>query len=334
MGIDLKDFKVVDLFSGCGGFSLGLQNAGFNVVAGFDNWEAAIEVYQKNFSHPVFAVDLEKLPGDYDCIREFQPSIIVGGPPCQDFSSAGKRDESLGRGDLTMTFAKIVTDLKPRFFIMENVDRFVKSEKYQEAKKVFELAGYGLTEKIVNASFCGVPQNRKRFFWIGDINGKHQQIEFYLDKNMSKKAMTIRQYFNQINKPLNFEHYYRHPRSYKRRGVFSVDDPSPTVRGVNRPIPKTYRSHSGDSALITSAIRPLTTLERSYLQTFPENFIFTGSKTDIEQMIGNAVPVKLAEYVARCLVEYIVDRDLQDSNQFAQFKQTSQNFIQLSLLEI
>lgn len=95
-----------------------------------------------------------------------------------------------------------------------------------------------------------------------------------------------------------------------RRGIFSIDEPSPTIRGVNRPIPKTYRQHPGDAALLSKQIRALTTIERSYLQTFPETFIFEGSKTDLEQMIGNAVPVKLAEYVARCLLDYKRDRAL------------------------
>ncbi|CAD5964418.1 Modification methylase HindV [Planktothrix tepida] len=301
------NLKVIDLFSGCGGLSLGIQNAGFDVVAGFDNWKLAVNTYQKNFKHPVFLADLGNLQGAFDIVKGFKPDIIAGGPPCQDFSSAGKRDESLGRGDLTISFAEIVAVIKPQFFIMENVDRFVKSTKYKEAKQLFKSAHYGLSEKILDASLCGVPQSRKRFFWIGELGGEDKKIEPYLDNNLANEPLTIRQYFNTIGKTLDVDHYYRHPRSYKRRGVFSIDEPSPTVRGVNRPIPKTYKAHSGDSALVSSNVRPLTTIERSYLQTFPENFVFEGSKTDLEQLIGNAVPVKLAEYVARCLAEYIAN---------------------------
>lgn len=306
MKIQPNEFRVIDLFSGCGGLSLGLKNAGFNVVAGFDNWELAINVYRRNFAHPTFIVDINNLE-KFEVFKEFNPDIIAGGPPCQDFSSAGKRDESLGRGDLTTSFAEIVAAVKPQFFILENVDRFVKSAKYEEAKKIFQSAQYGLSEKILNASFCQVPQSRKRFFWIGELNGEDKKLEPYLEANLSAEPMTIRQYFRDIGKDLDIEHYYRHPRSYKRRGVFSIDEPSPTIRGVNRPIPKTYKPHPGDSAAISPAIRPLTTLERSYIQTFPENFIFEGSKTDLEQTIANAVPVKLAEYVACCLAQYIAD---------------------------
>jgi DNA (cytosine-5)-methyltransferase 1 len=327
-----SQFRVIDLFSGCGGLSLGIQNAGFEVIAGFDNWELAIDVYRCNFAHQAFVVDLSSLKGNFELFKEFKPDIIAGGPPCQDFSSAGKRDESLGRGDLTISFAEIVTAIKPQFFIMENVDRFVKSPKYQQAKAIFKEAKYGLSEKIINASFCGVPQSRKRFFWVGELNGEDNKLEAYLDADLSTQPMTIRQYFREIGASLDIEHYYRHPRSYKRRGVFSIDEPSPTIRGVNRPIPKTYKPHPGDSTPISSAIRPLTTLERSYLQTFPENFIFSGSKTDIEQMIGNAVPVKLAEYVAQCLAQYIADcsnKSFKELN--AQAVEVGQSFVQLSL---
>ncbi len=298
------NIKVVDLFSGCGGLSLGIKNAGFDVIAGFDKWELAIKVYQQNFKHEAFLADLSNFEGQFDTIAKFKPDIIAGGPPCQDFSSAGKRDESLGRGDLTISFSEIVTAIKPRFFIMENVDRFVKSIKYKEAKKIFKSANYGLSEKILNASLCGVPQSRKRFFWIGELDGEDRKIEPYLEKKLANKPMTIRQYFDSINKALNIDHYYRHPRSYERRGVFSVDEPSPTVRGVNRPIPKTYKHHPGDSALVSSNVRPLTTIERSYLQTFPDNFLFEGSKTDLEQLIGNAVPVGLGYIAGKTLIDF------------------------------
>lgn len=117
--------------------------------------------------------------------------------------------------------------------------------------------------------------------------------------------MTLFDYFG---KSLGIEYYYRHPRSYARRGIFSIYEPSPTIRGVNRPVPKGYTKHEGDPIEVSEKVRPLTTKERSLIQTFPENFILNGSKTDLEQMIGNAVPVKLGEYVANCINEYISNR--------------------------
>jgi len=294
--------RVVDLFSGGGGLTLGFMNAGHNVVAAFDNWKAAVALYKKNFDkHPVFEWDL-KHPETVEKIKQFNPEIIIGGPPCQDFSSAGKRDETLGRADLTIVYSQIVTKIAPKYFLMENVDRAYKSHIYAIAKEIFKESGYGLTDIILDASYCGIPQKRKRLFLFGEMNGVDGAVRNILLNNQSKSPMTLRDYFG--NK-LGIEHYYRHPRSYKRRGVFSIDEPSPTIRGVNRPIPKGYPGHRGDTAIISNNIRPLTTRERSMIQTFPEDFILEGSKTDLEQVLGNAVPVKLAQYVAECINEYL-----------------------------
>ena len=298
--------RVIDLFAGCGGMSLGFEKAGYEICAAFDNWRPAIEVYQQNFKHPITCYDLGNFAGDTSLFTQYQPDMIIGGPPCQDFSSAGKRDESLGRADLTISFAEIVGAARSTWFVMENVERAVKTNAYACAVDILRNKGYGLTEKILDASLCGVPQKRKRLFLIGELNGFDDVLSPYLDKNLSPFPMTIRDYFGNC---LQIEHYYRHPRSYKRRGIFSVDEPSPTIRGVNRPLPDGYPGHPGDTAPVTANIRPLTTQERWMIQTFPKDFIFEGTKSDIEQMVGNAVPVKLAEYVANCIHEYTEDQE-------------------------
>jgi len=102
---------------------------------------------------------------------------------------------------------------------------------------------------------------------------------------------------------IDVECYYRHPRNYNRRGIFSIDEPSPTVRGVNRPVPGGYPGHPGDAAPVNSVVRALSTFERARIQTFPRDYRWIGSKTDIEQMVGDAVPVKLGEFVARIVLE-------------------------------
>lgn len=296
--------KVVDLFSGCGGMSLGFQNAGFDIVAAFDNWKPAVVVYKDNFEHPIYDCDLGNEESK-EFIKELNPNMIIGGPPCQDFSSAGKRDDTLGRADLTISYAEIVSTIKPQYFVMENVERIRKSRILREAIKILRNAGYGINMEVLDASYCGVPQARKRFFMIGALGVTDDFLLPYLAKNLAKKQMTIYDY---LGDSLGIEHYYRHPRSYKRRGVFSIHEPSPTIRGVNRPIPAGYPKHPGDTADISENLRPLTTIERSYLQTFPKDFILKGSKTNLEQIIGNAVPVKLGEFVARALKEYIKDK--------------------------
>lgn len=156
---------------------------------------------------------------------------------------------------------------------------------------------------ILDASYCGVPQARTRFFLIGHLGDKHNQLNSIFQEMLSDKPMTIRDY---LGTSLGLQYYYRHPRNYNRRGIFSIDEPSPTIRGVNRPIPKGYKLNSCDPPNIDlKSIRPLTTIERSYIQTFPKDFKFRGSKTNLEQMIGNAVPVNLAKFVAEGIKTYL-----------------------------
>ncbi len=292
--------RTVDLFCGGGGLSLGFENAGFDIAAAFDRWNAALEIYKLNFKHPAFDDDLSDI-SVIDKIAGFGPSIIVGGPPCQDFSSAGKRDESCGRADLTVSFANIISTVKPKWFVMENVDRATKSKAFALAMETFKNSGYGITIRTLDASRCGAPQIRKRVFVIGKMDEMDDFLGDILDSRQSDKQMTLREYFGES---LGFEYYYRHPRSYARRGIFSIDEPSPTIRGVNRPIPKGYAGHSGDPCDMFDGLRPLTTVERSLIQTFPINFKLVGTKTDIEQVVGNAVPVKLAEFVGSAIMEY------------------------------
>ena len=294
--------KVVDLFCGCGGLSLGFQKAGFKIAAAFDNWDDAITVYHNNFKHPVIKLDLSDVELSIKTISKYKPQMIIGGPPCQDFSSAGKRDENGGRGDLTVCFAKIIAAIKPEWFVMENVDRILKTGKLVNALNIFKDSGYGLTTIVLNASQCGVPQRRKRFFMIGHLGEQDDFMLNILQNRQDKKEMSIRDYFgNQID----IDYYYRHPRSYARRGIFSVDEPSPTIRGVNRPMPSGYVLHPADPVNSLNGIRPLTTLERSMIQTFPKSFKFLGTKTDMEQMIGNAVPVNLGKFVGNCIMNYL-----------------------------
>lgn len=291
----------VDLFAGCGGLSLGFERVGFDVVAAFENWDCAVSCYSNNFNHPVFKQDLSNVEESVSKIKEFSPDLIIGGPPCQDFSSAGKRIE-VNRAELTADYAKIVNNIRPRYFIMENVGRAKSSNAYAAAREIFKSAGYGLTERVIDASLCGVPQKRKRFICAGALNESDSFLDKIIDFKLAKRPMTLRDYFGDS---LGIEFYYRHPRSYVRRGIFSIDEPSPTIRGVNRPLPKGYPGHPKDAAKPDSSIRALTSSERAEIQTFPKTFKWEGCKTDIEQMIGNAVPVNLAKFVAECLLEYI-----------------------------
>lgn len=299
MRMGVKKINTVDLFCGCGGMSLGFKNEGFNIMEAYDNWDGAIKIYEQNFNHPIIKKDLYD-EDIIDILKEKKIDIIIGGPPCQDFSIAGSR--SMGeRANLTIRFAEIIAKVRPKWFVMENVYNIERMPILPKAIKIVKDAGYGITTKILDASRCGVPQKRKRYFMIGTLEAEDGFLDRVLEENLDRNSMTVYDY---LGSSLGTSFYYMHPRSYNRRAVFSIHEPSATIRGVNRPIPTGYKRHPADKADISEGVRSLTTKERSYIQTFPENFEFVGSKTAMEQAIGNAVPVKMAEYIANCIMQY------------------------------
>ena len=290
-----KTYNVIDLFAGCGGLSLGFQNAGFQIVAAFDNWDEAINIYRQNFNHPIIKRDLGNTE-DLTELERLHPDVIIGGPPCQDYSSAGHRDEDLGRAKLTIDFAETIVRIRPQYFLMENVPNIQKSEKLTQVLDMFHGAGYGISRMVMDASKCGVPQKRRRYIVVGGLGEEEGFLDKLLLAGQTKKSMTMRDYFGDT---LGFQYYFR-------RGIFSIDEPSMTIRGVDRPIPPGYHGHPNDPSPLTPDIRILTPQERSWVQTFPRDFVWGEiSKTNLNQAIGNAVPVKLAEYIARCLITYI-----------------------------
>ncbi len=292
--------RAVDIFSGCGGMSLGFEQAGIDVVAAYDKWAPAVEIYKANFNHPIEQKDL----CDEDAaevIAQKNPDIIMGGPPCQDYSIAGKRKVG-DRANLTIRFAEIVAEVHPDWVVFENVYNIERFGTLPVMREKLKSAGYGISERVLDASLCGAPQARKRFILVGHKGDEDGFLDEILEANLSETHMTVRDY---LGDKLQTQYYYMHPRSYARRAVFSIDEPSATIRGINRPIPANYKQHHADAASIEDGVRALTTKERSYLQTFPEDFELPGAKTNVELAIGNAVPPALAKYVANCIKQYI-----------------------------
>ena len=316
--------RTVDLFCGCGGLSLGFQNCGYKIIGAFDFWQPAIDCYNANFNHRAHILDLSKKNTSLKTISQLNPEIIIGGPPCQDFSSAGERKEG-ARANLTVSFAKIVKSLKPQYFVMENVSQVRSSTAYKEARALFKAAGYGLTEQVLDASRCGVPQKRKRFFCVGALKAQDNFLDSYLGTNQSVFPLTMRKYFTDNQYELTFDYYYRHPRTYSRRAIFSVDEPAPTIRGVNRPKPPEYKPHSNDAAP-PNGIDSLTSRQRALLQTFPLNFKFNESQMISDQLIGNAVPVNLAAHVARALLCFDHKIEIECSMSFSGWLQSTHQY--------
>ena len=288
--------KVIDLFSGCGGFSLGFTNAGYDVLLALDNLPIAVEIFNRNHDHSCIEHDLSELELTVSILKEYDYDMIIGGPPCQDFSSAGPRDPNGKRANLTYSFMDIILELRPKFFVMENVPEIKNTEILGDICNQFQQKGYGLTAVILNAALCGSPQRRKRFILIGEMDACNNKYLYALSRNLAYREMSVKDFFGA---ELDFKYYYRHPRSYARRAVWSVDEPSATIRGVNRPIPPNYKKHSGDKAdPNTDDVRVLSTQMRARIQTFPKDFILSGVKSNDETLIGNAVPVKMAEHIA------------------------------------
>ncbi len=290
----------VDLFCGCGGLSAGLIEAGFVVEEAYDCWPRALDTYERNIAPHVVPLDLMDVASAAGRIASIDPTLLAGAPPCQDFSTAGKRVEA-EQANLTTAFGQIVSRCQPPAFLMENVPQVRLSATYQQMRRTVADAGYSLVEAVLDASWFGVPQRRQRFFAFGYRgNGEGgQRFEQSLDRAKSSHRLTVKQY---MGDEIDVEYYYRHPRNYSRRSVFSVHEPSPTVRGVNRPVPPNYAGNRLDSAP-PSQVRPLTTRERGRVQTFPGEWMWDGGdrNADTELLIGNAVPVQLAARVGTAI---------------------------------
>ena len=125
--------RAVELFCGAGGMSLGLKQAGFELLQAYDAWDAAVEVYRRNVGSHAWTADLKNIFEIGPMIASLQPDLICGGPPCQDFSAAGQRQER-DNAALTRAYAMIVCIARPRWFIMENVTRALSSKAWAEAR--------------------------------------------------------------------------------------------------------------------------------------------------------------------------------------------------------
>lgn len=306
--------RAVDLFAGCGGLSKGFEDAGFELTLAIEAWQAARSVYEANFDHPVVDLDLSDIAEAVPRVALERPDLVMGGPPCQEFSPAGRRQEG-HRAELTVNFAEIVSCVQPDWFVLENVQGIVGSDAWADARSILQNAGYGITESVLNAAFYDVPQFRKRFFAVGRLGAPDGFLQEELDVGRSDLPKSVREH---VGEEFGIEYYYRHPRTWGRKGVFSIDEPSPTVRSTNRKVPPGYKAHPGDAGPHQTA-RPLTSAERARIQTFAPSFSFDGFETHRDMMIANAVPVNLAKHVAGAIRRYEEDKAVPEDQRFKQW---------------
>lgn len=171
----MGQYNVIDLFCGCGGFSKGFEEAGYNIRFGIDLWSDAIVTYKKNFPNAaVLNGDITKVSGKDILLKANldmnEVDVIIGGPPCQGFSVSGKRLIDDERNVLYKSYVQIVKELHPKIFVMENVPGLIRLFKGQVAEQVvedFTRIGYLVQTRILSAENYGVPQQRKRVFFVG-----------------------------------------------------------------------------------------------------------------------------------------------------------------------
>jgi DNA (cytosine-5)-methyltransferase 1 len=198
--------------------SLGFQRAGFDIVSAYDNWQPAVSVYRSNFKHPAYCQDIYSSTLDDEIVAQ-QPDVIIGGPPCQDFSSAGPNKPESVRASLVTRFVDIVLQARPAVFVMENVPRTRLRPVFIQAKERLAAAGYQLIERVLDAALCGVPQTRERLFLIGVNGAAAAPIGEYLDSALASKPMTLRDYFGA---ELGTDYYFRVPTNYSRHRYHQI----------------------------------------------------------------------------------------------------------------
>lgn len=182
-----RKYNVIDLFCGAGGFSKGFEQAGFNIRFGVDFWKDAVVTYKHNFPNAVaMNRDITNITGK-DILTATGMScddvdVIIGGPPCQGFSVSGKRLLDDERNILYKSFVEIVGELNPKLFVMENVPGLVRLFNGRVAEQVkadFTAIGYEVKMQILSSDEYGVPQHRKRVFFIGMNKEKFKDSSIY-----------------------------------------------------------------------------------------------------------------------------------------------------------
>ena len=196
----MKNLKVLDLFSGCGGLSLGFKLAGFKIEGAIDYDKDSIETFKKNFGKGKFFVkDINKIDKEFIKKNFRNVDVIIGGPPCQGFSNANRwhKNYSDPRNLLFLKFIEFVKIIKPKMVLIENVSGILsrtKGEIIGNIKEILNKNGYKVDYKLLNASEFGVPQVRKRVFIVGN---RLNSLEFF-EKLKKHKKVTVKDAISEL----------------------------------------------------------------------------------------------------------------------------------------
>lgn len=320
LSLDCDEVTAIELFAGAGGLALGLEQAGIKTVEHVEFDKACCETLKANrpnwnvICDDIHNVDFTKYRGKID--------IVTGGFPCQAFSFAGKK---LGfedtRGTLFHEFARCVQEVKPKMFLAENVRGLVFHDNGRTLAtiiSVLESLGYHTQQKIMNACYYGVGQKRERIV----IVGIRDDLDIHFDYPVAnEKWTTLREALKDcppsigesysekkrkvldlvpaggcwVDLPEDVAKEYMGKSYYSgggRRGMarrISWDEPSLTLT-CSPSQKQTERCHPDET-------RPFTVREYARIQSFPDNWTFSGGITDQYKQIGNAVPVEMARRV-------------------------------------
>ena len=304
----MTNLKVLDLFAGCGGFSLGFQKAGFKIEAFIELDNQAINTFKNNFpDSKLITKDITKIQ-NHEIKQLKDIDIIIGGPPCQGYSLAGKRNIKDPRNQLYKEFLRFIEIIKPKAVVIENVPGILTMDS-SEGKKVIDLIiidliklGYFVSFKKLKAVDFNIPQTRERIFIIAlnkDIFPKGNKLTNTVGKalkNISLKANSHlvtepTSYMLERIKALSQGEKLNPKYNFSRQRLF-LEKPSPTVS-------------TKDLFIHPLENRFLTPRELARLQSFPDDFNFFGSKTSKIKQIGNAVPPELAFELAKKMKEEI-----------------------------
>lgn len=325
-----KPLTYIDLFSGAGGFSLGFSKKGFKNIFSIDIELNSCKTYNYNFpNHNVINKNILELTNQEikNLITNNYVHVIIGGPPCQGFSIAGNIGRKFAddpRNKLFKEFVRVVKVVEPTYFVMENVARLYNHNKGETKIEIindFKNIGYKVECKILNSADYGVPQVRKRIIFIGTKN--NQEILFP-KKNVSE-YVTVKDALSSYPKLESGQESkipnhiaMSHSKQMLHKMSFISDG------GDRNEIPEQIRPKSGDvrkyikysskkpSVTVTGDMRKifhyeqnraLTVRELAKLQSFPDDFVFKGTKISQQQQVGNSVPPKMAEAIASVIIE-------------------------------
>jgi DNA (cytosine-5)-methyltransferase 1 len=328
-----KTYKSIDLFAGAGGLSLGLHKAGIETVCAVEYDKHAAATFAKAFPNSVVhCADVQSV--DFTNYRG-QIDIVCGGPPCQPFSSGGLRNASEDARDMIPAFIRIVDEVAPKAFLMENVNGLTVGERrtYLDAALTsMRKLGYTVSWQVLNAAQYGVPQIRRRLIVVGVRDGEFEFPEPTHGPGAPQPYVTAGDALANIESkaPNNAKVTYairpslrpnpHHGQLFNGGGrPIDLEQPAPTIlasAGGNKThfldtegLVATYHAHlhrgGAPQVGVLPGARRLTLEESAAIQTFPPRMHFSGPPSSQYRQIGNAVPPGLAEVLGHALVAHL-----------------------------